>query len=71
MCSPFDHGDLNWKDSCAPGVLGGANASLTWKGLKGPRGNGSMRGRGGSRRSSPRLELDMVEVVDFKELISC
>lgn len=46
----------------------GAKASLFWKGLKGPRGRGSIRGRGGRRRSSPRLALVMVEVVDFKEL---
>jgi len=71
ICSPLDHGDLNWNDSwAAPGVLG-ANDSLAWKGLKGPRGNGSMRGRGGNRRSSPSPELDMVEVEDFKELVRC
>jgi hypothetical protein len=50
-------------------VLGG-KASLAWKGLNGPRGNGSIRGRGGRRRSSPRAGFDIVELVDFKELVT-
>lgn len=70
MCSLPDQGDLNWNESCGPGVVGG-KFSLLWNGFKwnGPRGNGSTRGRGGRRRSSPRSE-PLIEVVDLRELIS-
>lgn len=52
MCSETGHGDLTGKVSC---VLGGLGAKMLGvKGLKGPRGNGSARGRGGNLRSSPR-----------------
>ena len=50
MCSDAGHGDLTGNDSWELGGLGAK--ILEAKGLKGPRGNGSTRGRGGSRRSS-------------------
>jgi hypothetical protein len=52
MCSETGHGDFAGKVSCGLGGLGAK--MLEVKGLKGPRGNGSARGRGGNLRSSPR-----------------
>lgn len=44
--------DLAGKASWEAGGLGARNLALN--GLKGPRGKGSTRGRGGNRRSSPK-----------------
>lgn len=52
MCSETGHDDLAGIVSCGLGGLGAK--MLEVKGLKGPRGNGSARGRGGNLRSSPR-----------------
>jgi hypothetical protein len=69
MCSAAAQGDLNWKVSWGPGVVG-TMASFTLNGLKGPRGGrGRIWGRGGSRRSSPTSEAAML-VLEVKELES-
>lgn len=52
MCPETGHDDLAGIVSCGLGGLGAK--MLEVKGLKGPRGNGSARGRGGNLRSSPR-----------------
>lgn len=51
MCSVTGNGDLTGNDSWELGGLG-AKILEEAKGLNGPRGNGSTRGRGGNRRSS-------------------
>lgn len=50
MVSGVGHDDLAGKASCEVGGLGAKGLALN--GLKGPRGRGSTRGRGGNRRSS-------------------